>query len=219
VIPIPARRRIPIVATIVVLSAVAAMIALGAWQLGRRAEKAGLLARYGANVASPALPLAALFPVRDADLFRRASATCLSVAAWDSKAGRDAQGRSGWRHVASCRTGAEGPGFAADVGVSQSAEAPRWSGGTVRGRLTWASDGSSLIGRLLGGTPARVPMIVAEVPAPGLAPSAQPDPDGVPNNHLAYAVQWFLFAAVALAIYAVALWRRARPVAPEDRQS
>jgi surfeit locus 1 family protein len=215
----PGRRRIPIFATIVVLIAVAAMIALGAWQLGRRAEKAALLARYGANAASPPLPLVALFPVGDADLFRRTGAMCLSVAGWDSKAGRDARGRSGWRHVASCRTGAEGPGFAADLGVSQSADAPRWTGGMVQGRLTWASDGSSLIGRLFGGTPARMPMIVAEAPAPGLVPSAQPDPADVPDNHLAYAVQWFLFAAVALAIYAVALWRRARQVAPGDRQS
>jgi surfeit locus 1 family protein len=39
----------------------------------------------------------------------------------------------------------------------------------------------------------------------------------VPNNHLAYAVQWFLFAAVASVIYVLALrWRgrngkRSRP--------
>ena len=30
------------------------------------------------------------------------------------------------------------------------------------------------------------------------------------NNHMAYAVQWFLFAATALVIYAVALRRRMR---------
>jgi surfeit locus 1 family protein len=32
----------------------------------------------------------------------------------------------------------------------------------------------------------------------------------VPNNHLAYAVQWFLFAGVAAVIYALALRRRTR---------
>jgi len=32
----------------------------------------------------------------------------------------------------------------------------------------------------------------------------------VPNNHLAYAVQWFLFALVAGVIYVIALRRRLR---------
>jgi surfeit locus 1 family protein len=215
--PERSRPRIPVLSTIIVLLAVAAMVALGLWQLDRRGEKEALLARYSANLNLPPRPLVALFPVEDGDLFRRTSASCLSVVGWDSKAGRDAQGRSGWRHVASCRTGAEGPGFAADMGVSQSADAPRWTGGEVRGRLVWASDGGTLIGRLFGRTPPQLAMIVAADPAPGLSPSAQPDPAGVPNNHLAYAVQWFLFAGVALTIYAVALWRRS--VAPGERQS
>ncbi|MBM3928735.1 MAG: SURF1 family protein, partial [Sphingomonadales bacterium] len=40
--------------------------------------------------------------------------------------------------------------------------------------------------------------------------TANPAPDlsAVPNNHLAYAVQWFLFAVVAAIIYAMALRRR-----------
>ncbi len=41
-------RRIPIFATIIVLAAVATMIALGVWQIGRMGEKADLLARYQA---------------------------------------------------------------------------------------------------------------------------------------------------------------------------
>jgi cytochrome oxidase assembly protein ShyY1 len=37
----------------------------------------------------------------------------------------------------------------------------------------------------------------------------------IPNNHLAYAVQWFVFAGVAAAIYAILLWRRrSAPPAP-----
>ncbi len=53
-------------------------------------------------------------------------------------------------------------------------------------------------------------MIVSEIAAPGLQPTADPDPSGIPNNHLSYAVQWFLFAGIALIIYAVALWQRSR---------
>ena len=58
-------------------------------------------------------------------------------------------------------------------------------------------------------------LLVADTPAPGLAPSALPSPANIPNNHRAYAVQWFLFAAVALVIYGVALRRRGRATPPD----
>ena len=38
-----------------------------------------------------------------------------------------------------------------------------------------------------------------------LEPTARPELSSVPNNHLAYAVQWFLFATVAAIIYVLAL--------------
>ena len=40
--------------------------------------------------------------------------------------------------------------------------------------------------------------------------SAPPSPDSIPNNHLAYAIQWFLFAGFAAVIYFLALKRRER---------
>jgi surfeit locus 1 family protein len=40
--------------------------------------------------------------------------------------------------------------------------------------------------------------------------SAPPSPDNIPNNHLSYAVQWFLFAGIAGVIYALALRQRWR---------
>ena len=58
--------------------------------------------------------------------------------------------------------------------------------------------------------PARA-MLIADTPAPGLRASAVPSADNTPNNHLAYAVQWFLFAAAALLIYFLAVRRRLRP--------
>ena len=42
----------------------------------------------------------------------------------------------------------------------------------------------------------------------GLAPNARPDPGEIPNNHWSYAIQWFLFALVALVIYGIALRKR-----------
>ncbi|PZU11946.1 MAG: hypothetical protein DI605_00150 [Sphingomonas sp.] len=202
-------RRIPVVPTILVMLAVAAMIALGVWQLQRRHEKEALLALYAANVARPPAAFAALWPIDDHSLFREASATCLEVTGWKVQAGHGAAGQTGWSHIAACRTGAEGPGINVDMGVSPSADAPKgWTGGPVRGRVVWTPDGSPLVARLFSSPAPRTPLIVSETPAPGLSPTAPPDPGSVPNNHFAYAVQWFLFAGVAVIIYGVALWRR-----------
>ena len=207
------RRVVPIVPTIIVALAVLLMVRLGFWQLHRLHEKEALLARYAANAAKPPLPVAALFPIRDDALYRRSSAYCLNVVKWQAEAGRGADGASGWRHIASCRTGAEGPGIVVDMGVSAESAAPAWNGGPVSGRLTQAPNSQPLVARLLGKPIVSSPMIVSDKAALGLKPTAQPNPSDIPNNHLAYAVQWFLFAAVALIIYGVLLWQRARKVA------
>lgn len=206
-------RTIPVVPTVIVLLAAALMVRLGIWQLHRLHEKESLLAHYAANQVKPPLPLVALFPVGDDALYRQTSANCLGVVSWKAEAGRAADGNPGWRHIAACRTGAEGPGVLVDMGISADAAAPAWKGGPVRGRLTWASSSQPLIARLFATPPAPTPLIVSDTPAAGLRPTAQPNPADIPNNHLSYAVQWFLFAAVALIIYGVALWQRARKVA------
>ena len=51
---------------------------------------------------------------------------------------------------------------------------------------------------------------VAAPPQAGLAQLALPDPRDLPNNHLSYAVQWFLFATTALVIYVLALRKKWR---------
>ena len=60
-------------------------------------------------------------------------------------------------------------------------------------------------------------MIVSDAPAPGLAVSPLPNPSSVPNNHFSYAVQWFLFAGIAVIIYVLALRRRWREGAASVR--
>jgi cytochrome oxidase assembly protein ShyY1 len=204
------RRAIPIVPTIVVLLAALLMVRLGFWQIHRLHEKEALLARYGANQARPPLPLVALFPVNESALYRRTSANCLAVVRWRAAAGRAADGAPGWRHIAACRTGAEGPGVTVDMGISADSAAPAWKGGPVSGRLVWAPSSQPLVARLFATPAVPIPMIVSQTPAPGLKPTLQPDPSDIPNNHFAYAVQWFLFAAVALIIYGLALWQRNR---------
>lgn len=194
-------KKLPLIPTIIVGLAVAIMIGLGVWQLQRLHWKEALLRDYATArglppVAYPAVPDKDRLP-----LFRRSSAMCLRVTGWRATSGRNASGQPGWAHIASCARGAEGPGFQAVMGWSGTSADPRWTGGMVRGII--ASDSRHLI------------RLVADVPASGLQASAPPDPADIPNNHLAYAVQWFLFALIAAVIYLLAVRKRTRaPVSP-----
>jgi surfeit locus 1 family protein len=82
------------------------------------------------------------------------------------------------------------------LGWSRSPEPAQWPGGEVAGVLLAQPKGKF--------------DIIADPPLAGLEANARPDPADIPNNHLAYAVQWFLFAGVALVIYALALRKRMR---------
>jgi cytochrome oxidase assembly protein ShyY1 len=65
--------------------------------------------------------------------------------------------------------------------------------------------------RVFGDRPGVTPLLlVLERAVPGLSPSVPPSIENVPNNHIGYAVQWFLFAGVAVAIYLLALRKRNR---------
>ena len=203
-------RRLPLIPTILVAAAVALMIWLGVWQVHRLHWKEALLARYNANLSLPEIAL----PIGSTDqslLFRHATAFCLRPVGWTTEAGRDRDGNVGWRQIAHCATGAEGPGFLVQLGIAKDPEArPAWTGGKVSGFISHAPDHRPLIALMLGkGGPKRL-MLVADAPPPGLAPNAGPDLSAVPNNHLAYAVQWFLFAGIAVVIYILALRKRWR---------
>jgi cytochrome oxidase assembly protein ShyY1 len=201
--------RIPLIPTLIVALAVATMIALGIWQLDRRHEKEAALAQYSANLSLPETA----YPANPTDqnyLFRTVKAHCLRVVGWQTKGGQMPDGAGpGWRQIASCSTGAEGPGLIVDIGMTTDPKAvPKWDGGDVRGTAMWEPDTSSALGRWLSKrAPPRL-MIVSDAGLAGLKPSPRPDPVEVPNNHLAYAVQWFLFAGVAVIIYPLALRRR-----------
>lgn len=203
--------RFPVISTLIVALACAAMIGLGLWQLDRRTEKAALIAIYRANLQKPATVFPRHGPVADTLLFRKSASFCLKVVNWHTEIGRTASGGSGYRWIAQCSTGAEGPGVLLDMGVTRNpTQKPSWPGGAVTGIITTEPSHQSLFSRI-GGTPQILrPMLVSDTPAPGLDASAPPAPDDVPNNHLAYAVQWFLFAGVAAIIYALALRRRRR---------
>ncbi|MBS0478797.1 MAG: SURF1 family protein [Proteobacteria bacterium] len=199
------KRRLPVIATILVAAAVAAMIGLGFWQLQRRTEKLALLAVLAANPSRSviAMPIPA---IGDDLLFRRASAMCLAPVSFST----EGAGNAGYRIIAHCSTGAKGPGFAVQLGTTRDVDfKPVWLGGPVSGILSHAPSHEPLIARLFEKARPKPLLLVADKPAPGLAANAVPSIDSIPNNHLAYAVQWFAFAAIALVIYGLALRRRA----------
>lgn len=207
-------RRATILPTLLVAAAVAVMIGLGIWQLQRRSEKAAVLAVATTNPTKPAISFPILPPVPRDLLFRPSSVHCLRVVNWRVEAGRAADGKTGYRHIAECATGAEGPGALVVMGVTQRPDArTAWTGGQVKGWLSEEPDHRSLLVRLTGKAPPLRPMLIAQEPAPELKAAAPPTAEDIPNNHLAYAVQWFLFAGIAVVIYVIALRRRAAPAA------
>ena len=182
-------------AALLVLAAVAAMLALGVWQLRRAEWKAALIARYSAAQALPPVPWPRDDAARATALYRSSGFTCAAVLAVRETAGRSATGQSGWAHVARCRL-AQGDEAEVALGWSAAPAPPAWAGGPVRGVVAPAGEGARL---------------VADPAQAGLRPLARPDPRDLPNNHLAYAGQWFFFAITALVIYALALRRRRQP--------
>lgn len=187
-------RRIPIVPTLIVLAAVAIMVRLGFWQLDRLAQKEAMLARYAAAERSGA---DVLWPrdggALDAALFHHATLSCGATGQDEPISGRSAKGEAGWAHIVPC-TLADGAIAHVVLGWSPDPAPRNWSGGAVSGTIAPAGKGDA--------------RLIADPPLAGLAANARPDPNDIPNNHLSYAVQWFLFAATALVIYALALRKR-----------
>lgn len=197
-------RRIPILPTLLVLAAVAVMVRLGFWQLDRLGQKEALLARFEAAQNNPAIlpPTLDTFRLLNVSdhLYRRADFNCREVTGWEAVSGSNSAGQSGFAHIAFCISAdwitfdGDGRDVAVVMGWSNNPARPNWVGGRVRGRI---SPGGQKGFRL-----------VADPPLAGLEANAKPDPANLPNNHLAYAVQWFFFALTALVIYALALRKR-----------
>ncbi|HVE01827.1 MAG TPA: SURF1 family protein [Sphingomicrobium sp.] len=191
-------RRVPVIATIVVAAAVAAMISLGIWQLHRAKWKEGLLARYERAEKLPPIVWPTV-PLKNADLplFRHATGMCLRPVGKRTAGGESLGGEAGYVQIVDCMTGAEGPGMSVVIGWSKDPNARfNWAGGPVSGII--APDRRTGM------------RLVAATAAPGLQPSAPPSIEQIPNNHRSYAVQWFAFAGIALVIYALALRKQLR---------
>ncbi|QIL01349.1 SURF1 family protein [Sphingomonas sinipercae] len=189
-------KRIPIFATLLVAAAVATMIALGIWQLGRAQWKDRLLADYGNAGSLPpiAYPVAKTGPLL---LYRRANAVCAKVVGQRAVAGENRRGDPGYAHVVDCARAQGQQPLSVELGWSRDPNASfDWAGGAVAGVI--APDRKQSM------------RLVADHAPSGLEPSAVPSAASIPNNHRSYAIQWFAFALIALVIYGIALRRRLR---------
>lgn len=179
-------RQLPLLPTILVVAAAATMVWLGFWQLGRADEKAALLAKY-----ETAGDQSADFPYSgtgEGVWFRRASVDCSEIVSRDPVAGTAANGAKGWAMRVNCNAG--NGEVMVDLGFTRDLDSFAWEGGLVEGII------------------APGPRLVADPPEGGLYPLAKPNPADLPNNHLAYAGQWFFFALTALVIYFLAIRSR-----------
>ncbi len=91
----PVTRRLPIVATLVVGLAVAAMIGLGFWQLARLKQKEAALDVYRANMTLPQTAYPVMNPADQRYLFRALAATCLRVTGWQVTGGAQPRRHAG----------------------------------------------------------------------------------------------------------------------------
>lgn len=186
-------RRIPLIPTVLVLAAFGVMVALGFWQLDRRAQKAEMLRRYA---AAGGLAGEVAWPRDEAEvahaLYRRSRLQCVRVATRSGIAGRNARDEVGVAQSAQCILPDGSQALVVLGWSSDPLKAGTWAGGEVRGLI------------------APGPRLVADPPLGGLEANARPEPSEQPNNHLAYALQWFFFAGTAVVIYVLALRRRNR---------
>ena len=202
-------------AGIIVAAAVATMIALGLWQLQRSSENSARMEYYETNQLLAPVALASVRSDDPRNLFRTVTAPCFQPSGWQVDSGRSvadaATDNAGWRHIVTCAAQSDQPIFLVVIGVSDDPLArPSWTGGVVTGTLITEPQRSGLLGRLFRSAPSLRPMVVARDAAPGLLPSLQPDPSSLPDNHIAYAVQWFIFAFAAALIFLLALRGRLR---------
>ena len=192
-------RQIPVVPTLVVLAAVAAMVWMGFFELHRARESEKWLAQYTAASKLPPIAYPAASFKGPSPLFRWASAFCQKVVGHREIEGRNRVGDIGWVHIVDCATGAEGPGISIEVGWSQNPTAAvNWNGGPVSGVI--------VPDRIH-----RIRLIAATAPM-GLVPASIPSPANAvpitPGGARLYAVQWFCFAVIGLVIYVLALRKR-----------
>ena len=205
-------RRIPIIPSIITAVGILILCGLGKWQLDRREWKRDLIARLA---AAPNLPDVTPAEFRAAMMgdtsiqYRRARIDCRAGAKkpYDLRPGSSASGTSGFFVVVSCRPNNRPPDIVAVAGWTRRVDAGEMSlnldhelAGVVIENPYGQAEGRPRF------------MLIPDAAIPPLARPQQPSAADLPDNHLAYAGQWFGLAVALAAIYG--LWLRRRMVAP-----
>ena len=197
-------KRLPLGATILTLLMIPALIALGVWQLERRAWKHALIARLEAAKSLPPVTphdyYRAMIGLADLQ-YRHAEVDCRpgKVAPYDVKGGTSADDQGGFLVLVDCN----------DPARHAKPDLVVVAGWTLRPATVTSLDldtrfAGTLIEHPYGTAPGRPQfMLIPATAAPGLLPSRIPVPDDLPDNHLSYALQWFAFAATLAVIYAL----------------
>ena len=206
-------KRLPLLPTLIVFALTAVLVGLGVWQLQRAQWKQQLIL---AAEAAPQLPVlrpadyVAAMTGRMSVQYRRAELVCRPgrVQPYDLKGGSSAAGQSGYLVLVSCRPDqGRAPDIVAVAGWTRRPDAAAMA-------LVVDTVFEGLIIERPYGEEAGRPqfMLIPKTAVPPLAPSRLPVAGDLPDNHLAYAGQWFGLAAALLVIYG--LWLRRRAVAP-----
>lgn len=207
--PAPARRGLPVWPTLLVLVAVPLLISFGVWQLQRAQWKEGLLRELAANSRAPLVVLQGGV-VPDALNFRQVQMPVDCAAQAPAvRAGRNARGQNGYAVTLACHAGGAPLTLVAGWGP----RADSWKAAPALSPLSARVAGTMILPGGSRDASAGAPRMLysSSAPAP-LQPAAAPGLDTISNNHRSYAVQWFSFAAILLAIYAIYArrWRLAQ---------
>lgn len=211
-------RRLPVLPSLIIFLMTAFLAGLGIWQLQRADWKQQLIT---AAAQAPQLPMlepadyVAAMTGRLSVQYRRAELICRPglVKPYDLKGGSSAGGQGGFLVLVSCRPDQSlAPDIVAVAGWTRRPDAAALPL-TVDTMFT-----GLIIERPYGDAPNRPQfMLIPDTAVPPLSRSRLPTPGDLPDNHLAYAGQWFGLAAVLLVIYGLWLRRRWRdaPVVAE----
>lgn len=206
--------RVPIIPTLITAIGVLILCGLGRWQLERRAWKADLIARLEAAGSQPPATPREFLAAMQGDIslqYRRAEISCRPGPRkpYDLRPGSSAGGTSGYFVVVSCRPNDRAPDIVAVAGWTRRVDAKDM---VIDLDHEFAG---VLIERPYGNAPDRPRfMLIPDTAVAPLGRPQQPRPADLPDNHLAYAGQWFGLAVVLAAIYGLWLRRRSM-VAPE----
>ncbi len=199
--------RLPLVPTLMVIVAIPILIALGIWQLDRAREKDAMLAALATAPNQPVLTIEGLDWPAGLD-FRRVRTRCESVGTPDAVAGRSADGQAGYSYIADCAPSPMEDALRINLGWDPRPDRVIAAGGPVNVTGLLRADASRA--DQLHAIPY---LLIADPALGGLEPSLQPTIDDIPDNHMAYAFQWFGFAGVLAIIYGIYVrtWRRTDP--------